>query len=138
MPAIIREILRRRPDAASVITLMLEQYCLCIGPVPAPTRHPRCRPLRSWSSCCKHTLLASPSVIANGRATDRAAVQAGRMWPSCSAGSWLLAAGSAQAVIGTLVLQPDALSANRTTGGHRAYRTSAARCQQGLDPSAEQ
>jgi hypothetical protein len=109
--------------------LMLEHYCLCIGPVPAP-QGILAGPLRSWSSCCKHTLLASPSVA-------RGALPIEMLYSGCGPRERLLAAGSAQAVDTNRHpwLQPDALSAIAGLVVTWAYRTSAARCQQGLDPS---
>jgi hypothetical protein len=105
MPAIIREILRRRPDAASVTTTAdVGAFLPALGLF---LRHKAsCRPLE----IVEQLLQAYPAGISirrQGRATDRDAVQ--QMWPSCAC--WQLARHRQCTPNRHPWLQPDAPSA---------------------------
>jgi hypothetical protein len=77
--AIVAEILRRSPEAASAVAVLARMQL----PLHYACESASLQACRSWSSCCKRILLASPSVIAS-TAPLEVAVQFA-MWLSCSA-----------------------------------------------------
>jgi hypothetical protein len=129
MPAIIREILRRRPDAASATTAadaeQLPLHCACICAHDASLQA---------LEIVEQLLQAYPagiSVIAQGALPIETAVALGRMWSSCSA-CWQLARHRQWTLRHLMASTRCIISPIVRLVGHRAYR-GAARCQQGLD-----